>query len=294
MVIFALTNVPPRLRGDLTKWCQEIQAGIYVGNVNAKIRDLLWQRIKKDLGHGEATMVFNTNNELGYDFRTTRTDREVVDYDGIPILKFLNADKKPLKYGFSKAAKYHRTRVFSKKKPRPDVKKADLVALDLETSGLEPLKNEIISLGAVKRNQQGQLEKYSCLIKTDCMIPDKITKITGLSAEKLQKEGIELKAALQQLTDFIGASVVVGWNLPFDLEFLRIAYQRNELAFFKNRCLDLLPVVRRHNLFLENYRLETVLTEYKIKNEAPHHAAGDAAATMALADKLIEKRDLRI
>lgn len=294
MVIFALTNVPPRLRGDLTKWCQEVQTGIYVGNVNAKIRDLLWARIQKDLGYGEATLVFNTNNELGYDFRTTRTDREVVDYDGLPLLKFLKVDKKPLKYGFSKSAKYHRARVFSKKKARPVAKHVELVSLDLETSGLDPLRDEILSIGAVKRNEQGELEKSYCLIKTDCSLPEKIRKLTGLSEEKLQKEGSELKVVLQQLNEFIGAHVVVGWNLPFDLVFLRRAYQINGLSFFKNRCLDLLPVVKRHNLFLENYRLETVLAEYKIKNEAPHHALGDAAATLALADKLIENRDLRI
>lgn len=39
MIVITLTKVPYSLRGDLTKWCQEIQTGVYVGNVNARIRD---------------------------------------------------------------------------------------------------------------------------------------------------------------------------------------------------------------------------------------------------------------
>ena len=40
MIVITLSKTPASLRGDLTKWCQEIQTGIYVGSVNAKVRDL--------------------------------------------------------------------------------------------------------------------------------------------------------------------------------------------------------------------------------------------------------------
>ena len=42
MIVITLSKTPASLRGDLTKWCQEIQTGVYVGSVNAKVRDLLW------------------------------------------------------------------------------------------------------------------------------------------------------------------------------------------------------------------------------------------------------------
>lgn len=45
MIVVTLSKVPPSLRGDLTKWYQEIQTGVYVGSVNARVRDLLWERI---------------------------------------------------------------------------------------------------------------------------------------------------------------------------------------------------------------------------------------------------------
>lgn len=58
MIVITLSKTPASLRGDLTKWCQEIQTGIYVGSVNAKVRDLLWERVQKNIGQGEA--VFST------------------------------------------------------------------------------------------------------------------------------------------------------------------------------------------------------------------------------------------
>ena len=56
MIVITLSKVPPSLRGDLTKWFQEVQTGVYVGNINARVRDALWERIQKNIGvNGEAT-----------------------------------------------------------------------------------------------------------------------------------------------------------------------------------------------------------------------------------------------
>lgn len=49
MIVITLSKVPMSLRGDLTKWCQEVQTGVYVGNFSARIRDLLWERITSRL-----------------------------------------------------------------------------------------------------------------------------------------------------------------------------------------------------------------------------------------------------
>ena len=39
-----MTNCPPKLRGDLSKWLCEINTGVYVGNVSSRVRDALWER----------------------------------------------------------------------------------------------------------------------------------------------------------------------------------------------------------------------------------------------------------
>ena len=38
MIVITLTDCPPALRGDLTKWLQEINTGVYVGQVSARVR----------------------------------------------------------------------------------------------------------------------------------------------------------------------------------------------------------------------------------------------------------------
>lgn len=78
-----MTDCPPRLRGDLSKWLQEINTGVYVGNVNSRVRDAIWNRVCENLKTGRATMVFSTNNEQKMDFRVHNTLWTPVDFEGI-------------------------------------------------------------------------------------------------------------------------------------------------------------------------------------------------------------------
>ena len=47
-----MTNCPPRLRGDLSKWLCEINTGVYVGNVSSRVRDAVWDRVCQNLKNG--------------------------------------------------------------------------------------------------------------------------------------------------------------------------------------------------------------------------------------------------
>lgn len=58
-----MTNCPPKLRGDLSKWLCEINTGVYVGNVSSRVRDALWERVCQNLKNGQATLVFTTAGE---------------------------------------------------------------------------------------------------------------------------------------------------------------------------------------------------------------------------------------
>lgn len=45
MIVVTVTDCPPRLRGDLSKWLLEINTGVYVGQLNPRVREELWKRI---------------------------------------------------------------------------------------------------------------------------------------------------------------------------------------------------------------------------------------------------------
>lgn len=186
MIVITLTKVPKSLKGDLTKWYQEIQTGVYVGNVSARVRDALWDRIMENIGRGEATMVYNAQNKLGYQFRTTRKDRQVVDFDGIPLMMSLKEATGGVKHGFSDAAKFHRARVMTRKSSRKtssSLEKLMAVSLDLETTGLDPTEDTILSIGAVKRDQDDKIVQFDQLIQGAEKIPPKITELTGITVE---------------------------------------------------------------------------------------------------------------
>ena len=68
--VITLSKVPNSLRGDLSKWLQEVATGVYVGNLNTKVREKLWERVKDNLKDGEATISYYHRNEIGYNFET--------------------------------------------------------------------------------------------------------------------------------------------------------------------------------------------------------------------------------
>lgn len=61
--VITLKKVPPSLRGDLTKWMQEIATGVYVGNFNSKVRENLWKRVIDNVKEGEATICYSADRK---------------------------------------------------------------------------------------------------------------------------------------------------------------------------------------------------------------------------------------
>lgn len=115
--VITLKSVPPSLRGDLTKWMQEIATGVFVGNFNTRVREELWKRVKDSVKSGEATISYTYRNETGYTFETINSLREVINCEGIPLIvlknDYINHVEKT-KLGFSNASKHHNARKYRK------------------------------------------------------------------------------------------------------------------------------------------------------------------------------------
>jgi CRISPR-associated protein Cas2 len=90
MLVIVLENAPPRLRGRLAVWLLEVRAGVYVGDVSARVRGMIWEQVKLGLEEGNAVMVWRTNTEAGYDFETFGVNRRVPkEMDGVKLVSFL-------------------------------------------------------------------------------------------------------------------------------------------------------------------------------------------------------------
>lgn len=68
MVVIVLTACPVGLRGYLTRWLLEISAGVFVGSVSTRVRELMWKRTTEMVRSGRAIMVFSARNEQRLEF----------------------------------------------------------------------------------------------------------------------------------------------------------------------------------------------------------------------------------
>lgn len=89
MMVIAVENAPPRLRGRLAVWLLEIRAGIYVGRYSRRVREMIWQQVETGIGEGDAVMVWAAPTDQGYDFATIGRNRRMpVDFDGLKLVRF--------------------------------------------------------------------------------------------------------------------------------------------------------------------------------------------------------------
>lgn len=299
--VITIKKVPPSLRGDLTKWMQEINTGVYVGNFNSRIREYLWKRVGEQIGSGEAAMSYACRNEIGYDFKTLNTERHVIDFDGLPLMMYQEAttDTAAIEKGFSNAYKMHIARMTHKsgkntsnsneKTVHATVKTetAPYVVIDVETTGLNIEYDHIIEIGAVKKLGE-EVHEFHRLIRIDSVLPEKIIQLTGITNDMLQS-GVSLRIALDGFLDFIGEYRLVGYNISFDIEFLNAGLKRFGQSAITNPVFDLLKVVRTEKMFQENYRLETSLKAYGIDKKLPHRALDDARLIFELSQKVNKK-----
>ena len=293
LTVITLKNSPPSLRGDLTKWMQEIAVGVYVGNFNSKVREELWKRVIDSVGIGEATISYAYRNEIGYNFETHNSNRTVIDYEGIPlvltpIVENNKQDTDNQKHGFSTASKIRKSKKFSASN-KTRAKNKEYVVIDVETTGLDYQNDRIIELGAVK--QTDKLEEYTCLIKYNGQLSKTRINLTGLKAEEL-KNGKDEKEAIEELLQFIGKSIIIGYNVDFDLKFINEALKRNNCSQLKNKSYDIMKFAKQEKLLLENYKLQTVLKEYGINEEVPHRALEDAKLSLKLLNKVNKLKDI--
>ncbi|PWM52016.1 MAG: type I-E CRISPR-associated endoribonuclease Cas2 [Bacillota bacterium] len=284
-----MTDCPPKLRGDLSKWLCEINTGVYVGHASSRVREALWERVCQNLKNGRATMVYTTNGEQKMDFRVHNTAWIPVDYDGIrlirrPLPQAAEADD-TLKPGFSKAAK----RQMAQRSRQGKAQGRDTyVIIDLETTGLQSGTDAIIEFGAIKVVGGQRTEIFSRLVCSDKPLPQQITTLTGITNATLRQQGSPPEEALDAFLAFIGQEKLVGYNITFDMEFLRTACKRFGKPAPVNRCVDLLNMARRKIYGVGNYKLTTLAKHFALAYTDTHRALEDCELVWQLYCKLNE------
>jgi len=89
MLVVVTENVPPRLRGRIAIWLLEVRAGVYVGDMSRRTREMIWQQFVEGHEDGNVVMAWASRSESGFDFQTVGVSRrEPVDHDGLRLVRF--------------------------------------------------------------------------------------------------------------------------------------------------------------------------------------------------------------
>ncbi len=92
MVVLIVENAPASLRGEISCLMIQPRAGTFVGNIPARVRDRLWERVTRKLANtpeAGAMLIHSARTEQGFAIRSFGDPRrKVVDVEGLQLIKF--------------------------------------------------------------------------------------------------------------------------------------------------------------------------------------------------------------
>lgn len=157
--------------------------------------------------------------------------------------------------------------------------KKKYIAFDIETTGLNPVEDRIVELGAVLFENGIPVKKFSSLVNPNKFISFEATRVNNISNEMIQnapRENIIYPKLVEFLEDSLsGETVICAHNARFDIGFLSNTLER--LGYSGNiKYIDTLSLSRNLIYGLENYKQSTVADYFDIINKEAHRAVTDA------------------
>ena len=160
------------------------------------------------------------------------------------------------------------------------------VALDIETTGFNPVNDKILEIGAVKVKNGRVVDTFSELINPGIPVPWRITEVTGID-DSMVRGCDNVSVVLRKFLKFCDEDVILGHNLNFDYSFL--AEKSAEIGMkFSKYGLDTLTMAKKHLKNLESRKLDYLCAYYGIEDKEHHRAYTDAGVTVELYKKLAD------
>jgi len=151
-----------------------------------------------------------------------------------------------------------------------------IVAVDLETTGLDSARNTIIEIGAVKFQGDEILDEFQTLIAPGVSIPQFVTQLTGIHDRDVENAP-QISVMLPKLRTFIGAAPILGHNVGFDVGFLASAGLQ-----LPNDVIDTYAVASSMLPGAPRFSLHALSSMYGISSEGAHRALNDVYMTVRL------------
>jgi len=157
-----------------------------------------------------------------------------------------------------------------------------LVALDIETTGLDPVTDAIIEIGAVRFRDSRQEGEWNQLVNPGRPLSRFISRLTGITDEMLSGAP-RITEVLASLESFVGEDPIVGHRVEFDLSFLR-----RKGLFGDNFPLDTYDLAAVVLPDAGRYSLSALANLLKVPSRSAHRALDDAKTTMQVFQRLYD------
>jgi DNA polymerase-3 subunit epsilon len=193
------------------------------------------------------------------------------------------------------------------------------VVFDLETTGLDPKKDRIVEIGAVKFDQHGLIARFSVLINPGIPMPFAASQVNHIT-DKMLKDKPSLQDTLPDFVRFIEGAVLIAHNSAFDSSFINEALlkcytevQKNDDQSYQpsllddvipqeqtqswtapfpslpNRIIDTIPLAKQAFPGRWKYNLQDLSRDLGITAKDAHRAEDDARVCMEIFLKCLEQ-----
>lgn len=162
------------------------------------------------------------------------------------------------------------------------------VALDCETTGLNPRSDEIIAIGAVRivGNRVLTSERLELLVRPEHGVSAESIRVHRLREQDVQ-DGVPAEEAMRRLLHFIGARPLVGYYLEFDVAMINRTLKRTlgltlpqekievSRLYYDHVFQQLPPHKQQENTEID-LRFATIMDALGLPTREAHDALNDA------------------
>ncbi|MFH1278835.1 MAG: exonuclease domain-containing protein [Candidatus Eisenbacteria bacterium] len=155
------------------------------------------------------------------------------------------------------------------------------VAFDVETTGLHPLCDRVVEVGALRFGLGGPREAYESLVNPERPIPEDAVAVHGI--DEAAVAGAPLFAGIaEDLRRLMDGAVLVAHNASFDASFLLCECHRAGIDPPEIGALDSCTLARLAFPGMDRYSLDHLVEKLGLDRSRGHRALPDAAASADL------------
>jgi DNA polymerase-3 subunit epsilon len=165
-------------------------------------------------------------------------------------------------------------------------KNIEFVAFDIETTGLTPVVDRIVEIGAVKFRNGEVIENLQELIDPQMPISPGAFAVNGIT-DDMVRDKPTIDEVLPRFLEFLGEAVPIAHHAPFDVGFLTYDISRLNLTPADNPVLDTCTIPKRLFPHAHGYSLEHLVAFLNIPAGVFHRALADAEACMGLFNRCV-------